>query len=390
MPRFPNVSSASAGLSTGVFSQLGARARELEAAGRRVFPLHVGDTWMEPLEGARAEAQRTADHPGLHQYAPVQGIPELLAAIERRLARRGHRIPASRLQVVSGATSGLSIIAEALFDAGDEVILPSPFWPLIRGIIAKRGATPVQVPLWDRLGEVDVDAALEAALSPRTVALYVNSPNNPTGRVLPREVAEAMVRFARRHDLWIIADEAYQDLYFADAPPPIWARDDVRDRYVACHTLSKSYGLAGARIGYVHGSEAAMKAISAVQAFSTYCAPKPLQFAAIAALDEGDAFLARRRDEFGEAGRRTAALLGVAPPEGGTFLFFDASPYLPEHATDALPFLERALEGGVMLTPGGSCGDAYARWVRICFTSLTLEEHDAALAALAPALGRVA
>lgn len=388
MPRFPDVSAASESLSTGVFSQLGARARALTAAGRRLYPLHVGDTWMEPPEGARAEAQRTSEHPGLHQYAPVHGLPELLSAIARRLDRLGHPVPEARLQVVSGATSGLSIIAEALLDPGDEVLLPAPFWPLIRGIIAKRGATPVQVPLWDRLDALDVEATLEAARSPRTVAIYLNSPHNPTGRVLPPDVVDAVVRFARRHQLWVIVDEAYQDLYFDATPVPIWAREDLRDRYVACHTLSKSYGLAGARVGYVHGCEAAMKAISAVQAFSTYCAPKPMQVAAIAALDKGDEFLARRRAEFGEAGRRTAALLGLPPPEGGTFLFFDASPYLPEGATDAMPFLERALDAGVMLTPGVSCGEAYARWVRICFTSLPLDEHDQALAALATALRR--
>ncbi|MCB9602080.1 MAG: pyridoxal phosphate-dependent aminotransferase [Sandaracinus sp.] len=385
MPR--RVASTLSSLSVGVFSQLGARAQALQAEGRTVYPLHVGDTWMEPPLVARAESQRTSEHPGLHQYAPVQGMPALLDAIERRLQRLGHPVPRARLQVVNGATSGLSVVTEALLDPGDEVLLPSPFWPLIRGIVAKRGAVAVQVPLWDRLDAIDIEAALEAAVTPRTKAIYVNSPHNPTGRMLTASQMDAMARVAKRHDLWVISDEAYQDLYFGEAPTPFWAHADVRERYVASHTLSKSYGLAGARIGYLHGCEEAMAAIAAVQLYSTYCAPRPMQLGAARALDEGDAFLARRRDEFGEAGRRTAEVLGVPTPEGGTFLFVDASPYLPSDAEDAMPFLERALEAGVQLTPGGSCGEAYERFVRVCFTSLPLDEHDHALEALRRALG---
>lgn len=383
MPR--RIAATTRTLSLGVFSQLAARARAMQAAGGVVYPLHVGDTWMEPPLVARAESQLTSEHPGLHQYAPVQGAPALLDAIERRLARLGRAVPRARLQVVNGATSGLSIVAEALLDPGDEVLLPAPFWPLIRGIVAKRGAVPVQVPLWDRLDALDLEATLEAAVTPRSVALYVNSPHNPTGRVLTPAQVDAFVAVARRHDLWLIVDEAYQDLYFQIPPTPIWTRDDVQDRYVASHTLSKSYGLAGARVGYLHGAADAMEAIAAVQLYSTYCAPYPQQLGAARALDEAGDFLARRRDEFGEAGRRTAAVLGVPPPQGGTFLFVDASRHLPGGAVDAMPFLERALEEGVQLTPGASCGDAYARFVRVCFTSLPLAEHDRALEALARA-----
>ena len=388
MPRPPHVAASTETLSTRVFSQLAARARAKTERGERVFPLHVGDTYMEPPAAARAETQLTADHPGLHKYAPVQGEPALLDAIQRRLERLGHPVARERLQVVSGATSGLSVIAEALLDPGDEVLLPAPFWPLIRGILAKRGATPVQVPVWHEAG-IDVEAALEAAVTERTVALYVNTPHNPTGRMLSDTQVEAMVRVAARHDLWLIADEAYQDLWFGEAAPtPIWAHPEVADRYVACHTLSKSYGLAGARVGYVHGGGAAMPAVQGVQTFSTYCAPRPMQLGAVHALDEGDAFLAARRAEVGAMGRRAAELLGLEPPAGGTFLFFDAAPYLREGETDAMPFLERALDHGVLLTPGASCGERFGRWVRLCFTTLDPETFDAALEALAPVLAK--
>ena len=387
MPKFPRVSDTTSTLSTRVFSQLAARAAAKREAGEKVFALSVGDTYRPPFPAARAEAQREKDHPGLHQYAPVQGEPRLLEAIEERLAAIGRPVPRDRIQVMSGATAGLTVVIDTLFDPGDEVILPSPFWPLIRGIIASRGAVPVQVPFYDRLDAIDVEATLEAAVTEKTAAIYVNTPHNPTGVVLDDPVIDAMVRVAERHDLWLLTDEAYQDLWFTETRPrPVWARDDVQHRYVASHTLSKSYGLAGARVGYTHGPESVMSAIRGVQTFATYCAPRPMQHAGAIALREAGDWLEVARSEYAGAGARAAAVLGIPAPRGGTFVLFDATPYFRKGETDAMGFLGRALDAGVLLTPGASCGDAYGAWVRLCFTSVSPSELDEALARLKPVL----
>ncbi len=389
MPRHPRVSPTTASLTERVFSTL---AQKAQARGGTIYPLHVGDTWREPPAAARAEAQRTTDHPRLHNYAPVQGEPALLDAIAKKLeARSGVTVTREHIQVTAGATSGLSVVCGALFDPGDEVLLPAPYWPLVRGIIAGRGAVPVEVPFFDRAigsGE-EAEAALEAAVTERTVALYVNTPHNPTSRVLSADVVDAMARVARRHDLWVIADEAYEELWLGDAPAPaVWARDDLRDRTVAAHTLSKSHGLAGARIGWVHGPAEAMAAVRGLQTFHTYCAPRPMQVGAVAALEQGEPWLAEARRLYGEAGRRAAEALGLPPPAGGTFLFFDASPMLDASDATAMPFLERCLEAGVLLTPGGACGRDYARWVRLCFTSVPPDALGEALDRLRPLFAR--
>lgn len=386
MPRPPAFSDHIGTLSSRVFSGLAAKAAEMQRSGATVHLLSVGDTYEEPPEGARVDALTTRTLEGIHKYAPPAGLPALLEAASARTERLGRRVPAERLQIMSGATAGLSVITETLMDVGDEVLLPSPFWPLIRGIIAKRGAAPVQVPIMHALNDTDVEAALEAKVTERTVALYVNTPHNPTGAVAARAAEDAFVRVAERHDLWLIFDEAYQDLHFGQPRPPLWTRDDVQERYVACHTLSKSYGMAGARVGYAHGSEAVTRALRGVQAFSTYCAPTPMQVAGARALNEGDEFLERRRELFATAGRETAEVLGVDPPAGGTFLFFDASPYLREGETDALPFLDRCLDAGVLMTPGSACGADFGSWVRICFTSEPIDAHRDALERLAGVL----
>jgi len=379
MPRHPGVSTTTETLSAHVFSRLAKKAREHRG---HVYPLHVGDTCLEPLAAARAEARRTDDHPRLHNYAPVQGEPALLDAVVRRIGARAGEAPSrENVQIVSGATSGLSIVARTILDPGDEVILPSPYWPLIRGIIASRGAVPVEVPFFDRIDDpsFDAEAVVEEAVTERTTALYVNTPQNPTGRILPEHVVDALANVANRHDLWVVCDEAYDELWLTDErPAPVWNRPDLRDRAVATHTLSKSYGLAGARVGYTHGPGEVMRAIRGLQTFQTYCAPRPMQLGAARALDEGDAWLDEARHLYREAGNEAADALGLRRPDGGTFLFFDASPHF-RTGEDLMGFLERCLDAGVLLTPGPSCGRHYGDWARLCFTSVPPGELREAL-----------
>jgi len=385
VPRFPHTAKHARSVSHRVYSNLEQRARSKNEA---LFPLHVGDTYREPIMAARAEAQRTSEHPGLHQYAPVRGEPELIDAFVAYVEKR-HRdtLDRDRIQVMSGATAGLSIVCQVLLEPGDEVLLPSPFWPLSRGIIATKGAMPVEVPFYTRLDEpgFDPEAALERAVTERTVALYVNTPNNPTGRVLSEATIAAMLRVAKRHDLWLLCDEAYEEFYFDREPPrAIWRNTGIRDRAIAFHTLSKTYGLAGARVGLTHGPASIMGAIAGMQTFHTYCAPRPMQFGAIGALREGDTWVAESRALYRDAGYAAADALGVARPEGGTFLFIDVSRHLERSAEDCNAFLGRCADAGVLLTPGSSCGAAYGKWVRLCFTSVPRVRLDAALERLAP------
>jgi N-succinyldiaminopimelate aminotransferase len=378
MPRPPRASSHAASLSDRVYSALVERARTLPGP---IYPLHVGDTYRAPPPGARAEDQHAADFPRLHGYAPVLGEPRLIEAIRgRATARHGVALDADGLQVMPGATGGFATVLTALLDPGEELLLPAPFWPLIRGIATARGCQAVEVPFFTRLGTpgFDPEEVLERAVTPRTAALYVNDPNNPTGRVLDDDTAAAIARVARRHDLWVLADVAYEDLVYGPPRRPIWLREDLAGRTLVTATVSKSHALAGARVGWTHGPAQVMGAVRGVQTFMHYCAARPMQLAAARALEGGDTWLADARRAYHAAGRAAAEVFGVPAPEAGTFLFVDASPWLaPGETLEGL--LERCLQAGVLLTPGTASGKDFGTWVRLCFTAVPPDELALAL-----------
>lgn len=369
MPRFPSIAPLAHTLSAGVFGP----AKTGTPSSPKAFPLHVGDTYLEPLPAARAEAQRSEGHPELHRYAPNQGEPALLQAILDKVARRsGVQLDQECVQVMAGATAAMNVLCTTLLAPGDEVIIPAPFWPLIRGAVQARGATAVEVPIMTRLDDEGFDPVqeIERALTPRTCAIYVNTPHNPTGHAMPESLLQGIAALATTHNLWIIADEAYEDVWFGPQPPAsVFARADMAGRVITTHSVSKSYALGGARIGYTHGPHEVMQAIRGVQTFYSYCAARPMQWAATAALNGGDTWQRDMRERYRRAAHAAAAALSVPMPAGGTFLFVDAQPFMRKE--DSLStLLGRCLDAGVMLTPGTACGATFDTWLRLCFTSV--------------------
>jgi aspartate/methionine/tyrosine aminotransferase len=343
----------------GVFSRLAHRIAAIE--GER-YPLHVGDTWMEPAIGAHLGDLQAEDHPGMHRYTLPQGLPDLLSALSER---RG--IEAGRILISGGATTGLGAVAAALMNPGDEVLLLSPYWPLIRGIVQINRGTPVEVPFYDRPNSPDeLIGLLEARCTDRTVAVYVNTPNNPTGRVLTEDQVRAIVDFARSRDLWIWADEVYED--YAYTRPHVAIGAIAPERTFAAYSFSKAYGMAGNRCGYVIGPDVdTMTTMRRASTHYYYCAPHGSQLAAARVLTCGDEWLVNAKSAYRQSGNAAADTLGVPRPEGGTFLFIDVADHLDESGLHG--FLVHCIDRGLILAPGSSCGADYATHIRLCFTS---------------------
>ena len=365
-----------------VYSPLGAR---LHARVGPIHPLHVGDTWREPFEGGRMEDLAQAAHPGMNRYSATPGLPELVEALVEKVQQR-NQLPCERdaVLVTGGATAGLACVVGALADPGDEVLILAPFWPLIRGIVQSWRARPVEVPFHDRVGSAaEAVAAVAARTTDRTVALYVSTPSNPTGRVIPGDWLEALADYARRADLWLVADEVYEDLVYRGEHVSIGRF--APERTVTAFSFSKSYGMAGYRVAYLVGPPAVLAEVHKIHLHSTYCAPVPSQLAALRALRDGNAWLQETRHYYQHAGDDAAAVLGLPPPEGSTFLFLDVADRLDERGM--LGFLEDVFEDGVVLAPGSSAGRDYASWVRLCFTAAPPEQVATAVRLLAKRLG---
>ena len=353
MPRHPQIALGVAASAPSPFSRLARRALE---SGRRIHALHIGDTYAEAPLGCRMEDLRTHEIEGLHRYSPVEGQAMLTAAVAERLSRR-QEVPTT----------------------GDEVLVLAPFWPLILGVIRGHHAVPVAV---DARAE-GLAARLQAAVGPRTVALYVNTPNNPTGAVLSAGALTALVDFARRHDLWLLADECYEDYVYTTQHVAL--RGLAPERTFSVHSFSKAYGMAGNRCGYVASPPGLTAQLRKISLHTFYATPTASQHAAIRALEgPGDAFVAEMRPRYQAAGNALAAALGAPAPAAGTFLFVDLGPALGD--TPLLVFLERCADAGLLLAPGTSFG-AYPTHVRICFTAAPPDQMAEATEALLELLG---
>jgi len=383
LPRPPDCVPQVVEMPGAVYSPSGDRSAETSPD---VCPLNVGDTWMEPFVGGRMQDLREAEHPGLHRYSPTQGIPTLVDAIIDKLRERNaQHCERDSVLVCAGATGALSCAIGALTSPGEEVLMLAPFWPLIRGIVQTFRATPVEVPFYDRVDSPE--AAVEAVrsrLTQKSVALYVSSPSNPTGRVLAGSWLAALAELARSENLWLLSDEVYEDYVYGDARHVSMAQF-APERTLSVYSFSKAYGMAGNRTGYLVGPPGPVGHAGKIGTHTFYCAPTAGQVAATRALEGGAAWIDTARDSYRAIGHDAAEMLGLPTPQGSTFLFFDASRALD--ARGIAGFLADCLSDGVALAPGSSCGVDYGNWVRMCYTAAPPDQVADAVSRVAKRLG---
>jgi len=287
--------------------------------------------------------------------------------------------------VAAGATGALGAVAGALLEPGDEVLVLAPFWPLIVGVIRSFHGIPVPVPL---IGEADSLAAvveiIQRYLTSKTVALYLSSPNNPTGEVLPPDWIATIVDWCSQNDLWILADEIYEDYVYEGEHA--YARSLAPERTYSVHSFSKAFGMAGNRCGYVAGPEEALRHLRRVSTHTFYSTPTAAQLAALVALDgRGDRWVAMARERYRELGYRAADRLAVPRPAGSQFLFIDVVDRLDDRGL--MGFLEDCVDRGLFVAPGPSFGP-YPTHIRICYTSAPPAVVDRGVEVLAELLGR--
>ncbi len=386
----PSFAASLGALKASVFADLAPAIARRRAAGLPIAPLHIGDTHRAPA-ASLAELPPWASEAASYAYGPLGGAPALRERIAERFGRvRGVATDAREILVTVGATHALLCAVRACVDAGDEVIVLAPYWPLSVGVVRSAGAVPVEVPFTPALDAEGLDSALAAvrsAIGPRTRGLYFASPNNPCGAVYARATLAALVALAASHDLWVFADEVYAD-YAYDAPF-VSAAELGEERVVTLASFSKSHGLAGARVGFLRAAPAVVEVAGKVATHSAFHPSAHAQGLAFAAL-ASESWIDGARAEYMEGRAAIVGALASAgvphlPPSGGSYVFADFGA-AAERAGGASALFARFVDAGVLVCPGSACGEAFGAFARLCFTALPARAVTEAMGALTGAL----
>ena len=397
----PPLSTTAARIRPPVFGELQARIDRLAERAIELVPLQIGDTWLPPPPAAQA-VLRDLDGKdlSLYRYGPTAGVAALREAFARRVRAHGREVDAeNEVLIGNGGTHALFCAARAVLDAGDEVLVASPYWPLAPGIFTACGAIPVDVPLTQRLyaePALSAGALLASAITPRTKAIYVISPNNPDGKVLSLRDLESIAAVAREHDLWVFSDEVYADSVFEGSHVSIASLPGMRERTIVLHSLSKSHALAGCRVGCVVAPAEVVASGRRVSTHSGFNVSVLMQRVGIAALAD-EAFPRAATEAYRTARDRALRALAGAPvtvhaAEGATYLFVDFAPAFatmtPERrgVRPLLALLERAVDRGVLLAPGDAFGASYETCARLCTTAVPIDRVVVGIGRLLEAL----
>jgi aspartate aminotransferase len=345
------------------------------------FRLDQGDVSFDAPDTVKSAMARAIADNRTH-YLHTTGVPRLRELIAAKLWEK-NRIPVGdpdHVLVTNGGIHGLYMLCQALLEPGDEVVIPDPAWPSAAANILAAKGVPVGCPIHEARGwRYDLDE-LEHTITTRTRALYLNSPNNPTGGVLTRPDLERIAEIARAHDLWIISDEAYEDVVFEGEQVSIASLPEMYERTIPLYTFSKSYAMTGLRLGYVAIKNAAMRARATKLLFYTASnIASVVQFGGIGALEgpqdciaEFRTELRARRDLFyGGIADLGGDLFSGAPPAGAFYAFLRIGSAAGDRATGesiSWRVTERLIKNArVGCVPGVDFGASGEGYIRFCF-----------------------
>lgn len=340
-------------------------ARELKASGKDILSFSMGEPDFDTPKLIKDEAINALNS-GFTKYTAVAGIPELLSAIKDKLARENNlHYETSEILVSNGAKHSLFNAFSALIDSGDEVIIPSPFWVTYPELVNYCGGKPIIVETSEANGFKITPKQLKEALSPKTKALVLNTPSNPTGMVYSKAELSALGEVLADSSAWVISDEMYEKLIFGTSFTSVASvSEDLAQRTITINGLSKAVAMTGWRMGYLACKDKRLiKLMNNLQSQCTSNINSITQKAAIVALRGSadkdiesmrQAFEARM--QFGIKAINDIKGLSVSAPQGAFYLFINISK-LPQFGADSMGFCKALLqEVGVALVPGLAFG----------------------------------
>jgi aspartate/methionine/tyrosine aminotransferase len=318
------------------------------------------------------EAAHKAALAGRTRYAPNAGLPELREALADKVTRRNaYEVRPDQVVVTQGGIQALYLVLRALLEPGDEVLLPDPAWPNYRMIAHLLGARVLSYPLVAEGSFLPRLEDLERLATPRTRAILVNSPSNPLGTVVSRELMEGLLDFARERGLWFISDEVYDEVVYDDVFVSAGSLAEADDRLVSIYSFSKVYAMTGWRVGYLVAPPDLARILTGMQEPIISCVNTPAQMAALAAVT-GPQDVVRRMS--GAYRARRDELLGVldrgelpsSRPSGAFYVWTDVS----EAGVPSMEFARSLIEREhVAVAPGSAFGELGEGYVRLSLAS---------------------
>lgn len=361
-----------------------ALAKKLKAEGRDVIDMSAGEPDFD-TPAFISEAAIEGIRKGKTRYTPPAGMPELRKAIARALSERaGRELDPEGVVVTSGAKQALFNACFCLFGPGDEVLIGAPYWTSYPEIVTLARATPVPVAGSEERDFKLTPADLDRAWTPNTKGLIYSSPSNPTGSVYSKNELGAIVEWARDKDVWVIADEIYRAIHFADdqgTPAPgilDLPAGSLGPKFVLVDGASKAYAMTGWRLGYSYCDPRAAKELGAVQSHVSSNANTPTQVGVLAAFTERDktdkavkemvSAFRRRRDLVTRLFDELLPDFSYLKPDGAFYLFFRVDSAFGDEIPNSTKFCSWILEEtGVALVPGAAFGDD--RYVRMSYAN---------------------
>jgi aspartate aminotransferase len=360
------------------------RIRDMMYSVKNPFRLDQGDVSFDAPETVKTAMRRAIDENHSH-YLQTTGLPRLLDLLAAKLQKQ-NGIPigsADEVMVTTGGIHGVFIACQALLEPGDEVIVPDPEWPPALGNIKAAHGVPVPCPLRERLGwRWDIDE-LASKITAKTRAIYVNSPHNPTGGVLTPDDVQAIADLAAARGIWVVSDEAYEDVVFdAASHVSIASLPGMYERTISIYTFSKTYAMTGLRLGYVAAKDAKLRERMKKALFYTASnISSVVQYGGVGALEGSQARVVEFRDEL--QARRDLFYAGIRdhagdifsgqPPKGAFYAFLRINPaWRPPSRTLAesisWTMTEYLIaEGRIGCVPGADFGANGEGYVRFCF-----------------------
>jgi aminotransferase len=310
---------------------------------------------------------------GYTAYTSNLGLLELREEIARLIHNRYNVLynPRNEVLVTVGVSEALDLAMRAIVSSGDEVLVPEPCYVSYKACVTLAGGTAVPVPTSvENEFRLQVED-LEARVTPRTKAILIGYPNNPTGAIMTREELLKIAEFATKHDLIVISDEIYGDLTYEGVHTCFSSLPDMRDRTILLNGFSKAYAMTGWRIGYALSNPEFIAAMNKIHQYTILCAPVTAQISAIEALKNGEPQMNKMVDEYNR--RRRLMLEGLRSmgldcfePKGAFYIF----PSIAKTGLTALQFAEELLkEEKVALVPGDAFGDCGQGFVRCSYAA---------------------